>query len=90
MYASTLMIEMYKVSEGSFSLSVSAGVMIINMSNFLGSIIGMVGSRYMGRKTILITGHLVIFLCHLLVGVLMTNGFYMGVFIIICLTVITF
>lgn len=75
---------------GTFPLSVKVGVLIINGANFVGSFIAAIASRYIGRKTILTIGHSVMTLCHLMVGILMYNGMYIGVFVVLLVYVIVF
>jgi hypothetical protein len=72
-FSSTLILKINEVSGGEFPLSLKDGVLLLALVNFIASLLAALPSKYIGRKPILATGHALMALCHLLIGVFMVT-----------------
>ena len=66
------------------------GILIIGFVNIIFSIVAALPTRYLGRKTILLTGHLLITIFHSLIGVFMVLEKYEALYACILCVIAAF
>ena len=77
-------------SAGTSSISPRTGTYLVGLCNFLGQLFAVFIIRRFPRRTLLIPGHLLIALCHLLVGVCAIQGLDTGVLAMILLFLVVY
>ena len=73
------------LSGGNATITARQGTYIIAAVNFIASFISIGTVRIAGRRTLLLGGHFLVALCHLLIGLFIILGSGHGVIIMTCL-----
>ena len=66
------------------------GTYVVGAVNFLGSCLSIITLRYLGRRTLLVSGHMGMSICYLLMGVFTITGLNYGVLVMISLFLLIF
>lgn len=57
------------VTDGEFPISIKDGILILTIVGFVGAMLSTLAVKYIGRKKIFIAGHVLMTLCHTLIGI---------------------
>ena len=66
------------------------GILIVGLISFLGSVLGAIPGRFLGRILILSSSHLLIAITHLIIGLLYKFGYHLESFIMIQIFIMWF